>query len=320
MASSVYPAQGGVTNNTRLATFIPEIWSNELIAAYRANLTLQPLIRSMNFVGKKGDVVHVPKPVAGTVSQKVSGTAVSIQADTAGELQININQNWEYSRLVEDITKMQALNSQREFFISDAAHQLSKKVDTDLHNLGKSAGDGDGTSWVNSGSWYCDNATGNLAAFAEDTVAATDVFTDQCYRQLIQKADDANVPMSDRAFVIPPSLRNAIMGIDRYVSSDFVDRRGAVSAGLVGEVYGIPIFVSTNCPVVEAAADNSANTNDLKQAMLLHKDSLVIAIQQDIKTETQYKLEWLSDLVVSSILYGTAAYRPESFFNLVVNA
>ena len=47
MASSVYPAQGGVTNNTRLATFIPEIWSNELIAAYRANLTLQPLILSL---------------------------------------------------------------------------------------------------------------------------------------------------------------------------------------------------------------------------------------------------------------------------------
>ena len=37
MASSVYPAQGGVTNNTRLATFIQN-WSNELIAAYRANL------------------------------------------------------------------------------------------------------------------------------------------------------------------------------------------------------------------------------------------------------------------------------------------
>lgn len=320
MASSVYPAQGGVTNNTRLATFIPEIWSNELIAAYRANLTLQPLIRSMNFVGKKGDVVHVPKPLAGSVSQKVSGTAVSIQADTAGELQISINQNWEYSRLVEDITKMQALNSQREFFISDAAHQLSKKVDSDLHNLGKSAGNGDGTSWVNTGSWYCDVGTGNLTAYQLDTVSATDVFSDQCYRQLIQKADDANVPMAGRAFVIPPSLRNAIMGIDRYVSSDFVDRRGAVSAGLVGEVYGIPIFVSTNCPVVEAGADNTANANDLKQAMLLHKDSLVIAMQQDIKTETQYKLEWLSDLVVSSILYGTAAYRPESFFNMVVNA
>ena len=319
MATSVYPAQGGVTNNTKLATFIPEIWSNELIAAYRANLTLQPLIRSMNFVGKKGDVVHVPKPLAGSVFQKNSGTAVTIQADTAGELQITINQNWEYSRLVEDITKMQALNSQREFFISDAAHQLSKKVDSDLHALGKSAGNGDGSSWVNTGSWYCDATTG-LTAYNVDTVTATDVFTDSSYRQLIQKADDANVPMSNRAFVIPPSLRNAIMGIDRYVSSDFVDRRGAVSSGLVGEVYGIPIYVSTNCPVVEAAGDNTANTNDLKQAMLLHKDSLVIAMQQDIKTETQYKLEWLADLVVSSILYGTKAYRPESFFNLVVNA
>ncbi len=37
--------------------------------------------------------------------------------------------------------------------------------------------------------------------------------------------DDADTPMDGRFFAVPPSLRAAIMGIDRYNSSDFVDGR-----------------------------------------------------------------------------------------------
>ena len=56
-------------------------------------------------------------------------------------------------------------------------------------------------------------------------------------------------------------------------------------------------FVSTNCPVVEAAADNSANTGDVKQAMLIHRDTMILAMQQNVRSQTQYKQEWLANLV-----------------------
>ena len=69
--------------------------------------------------------------------------------------------------------------------------------------------------------------------------------------------DDADVPMDGRCLVIPPSVRNAIMGIDRYSSSDFVDGR-VVNNGQIGNLYGIDIYVSSNCPVIETAADNGA--------------------------------------------------------------
>jgi len=38
MATSVYPAMGGNTNNTTAANFIPEIWSDEIIAAYKKGI------------------------------------------------------------------------------------------------------------------------------------------------------------------------------------------------------------------------------------------------------------------------------------------
>jgi len=317
MATSVYPAQGGASTTTTLASFIPEIWSDQIRAAYKARIVMAELVKAMPMTEKKGDTIHVPAPSRGSVTAKASGTAVTIQNDTATDLQILIDKHYEYSREVEDIAKIQALASQSSFYTDDAGYALSKQVDSDLHNLGKSVGNGDGSSWVNTGSWYCDVSSG-LTAYAVDTVTVTDVFTDACFRDLIQKMDDADVPFDSRSFVVPPSLRNEIMGITRYVSSDFVDGRG-VQNGKIGDLYGISVYVSTNCTETESAAENSAG-GALKAAQLFHESSFILAMQQDVRVQDQYKLEWLATLVTADVIYGIKTYRPDAAFNLVVNA
>ncbi len=45
MATSTYPAMGGAVDNTSAATFIPEIWSDEVVAAYQSNLVLANLVK-----------------------------------------------------------------------------------------------------------------------------------------------------------------------------------------------------------------------------------------------------------------------------------
>ena len=134
---------------------------------------------------------------------------------------------------------------------------------------------------------------------------------------MIQKLDDADVPMENRCFVIPPSVRNTIMGIDRYVSSDFVNN-GQVTNGQIGQLYGIDVFVSTNCPVVETAADNSASAVDSLGALLFQKDAIVMAEQLGVRSQTQYKQEFLANLFTSDTLYGVNVLRPESGVTLVV--
>jgi len=316
MTDSTYPAMGGAVDNTSAATFIPEIWSDEVVAAYKSNLVLANLVKSLSMTGKKGDVVHIPKPVRGDAHAKAEGTAVTIQNATEGEVQVAIDKHFEYSRMIEDITETQALASLRQFYTGDAGYALAKQVDTDLLNLAKSLGNGDGSSYVNTASFYNDASTG-LTAYAADTVAAADVFTDEGFRALIQKMDDADVPMDNRCFVVPPSLRNAIMGIDRYQSSDFVDGKG-VQNGQIGTLYGIDVFVSTNCPIIETAAQNSAG-GQIRSAQLLHKDTYVLAEQQGIRSQTQYKQEFLGTLYTADTLYGTKVLRPDAGFSLAVN-
>ena len=316
MATSTFPATGGFVDNTSAATFVPEIWSDEIRAAYEKNLILANLVKKMSMSGKKGDTIHIPAPIRGAAYAKAENTAVTVQNNTESEVQVVIDKHYEYSRIIEDITEVQALASLRNFYTGDAGYALSRQVDNDLFQLGKSLGDGDGSDWTNTAVFYNDASTG-LTAYAADTVAAADVFTDAGFRALIQKQDDADVPMDNRAFVIPPSLRNAIMGIDRYVSSDFVGG-ATVQNGKIGNLYGIDVYVSSNCPIIEFAANNSAG-GDIKAAMLIHQDTLILAEQVSVRSQTQYKQEFLGTLYTADTLYGVKAYRPDSGFVLAVN-
>jgi len=306
----------GAVGMTEAATFVPELWSDEIRAAYEKNLVLARLVKRLAMKGKKGDVVHIPAPTRGSAYAKSENTAVTLQNATESEVQVAINKHYEYSRLIEDIVSVQALDSLRSFYTSDAGYALAKQIDTDLFALGKSLGDGDGSDWTHSASFFPDVSTG-LTAYAVDTVTTSDVFTDAIFRALIQQMDDADVPMDNRVFVIPPSLRNAIMGIDRYVSSDFVNGRG-VQNGKIGELYGIDVYVTSNCPEVESAVDNTAGDR-LVASMLMHKDTLILAEQMGIRSQTQYKQEYLANLYTADTLYGVQAYRPDSGFVLVVN-
>ena len=316
MATSVYPATGGFVDNTSAAVFIPEIWSDEVIAAYEKNLVLANLVKKMSMTGKKGDTIHIPKPTRGAANAKVENTAVTVQNAVETEVQVVINKHFEYSRLIEDITEAQALASLRQFYTGDAGYALAKQVDDDLFALGKSFGDGDGSDWVHSNVYYNDASTGTTA-YAVDTVAAADVFTDAFFRDMVQKMDDQDTPMDGRFLAIPPALRNAIMGIDRYVSSDFVDGRGVVN-GKIGNLYGIDIYVTSNCPTIETAGDNAAG-GAVRGAILGHRDTMVMAEQQGVRSQTQYKQEFLGTLYTADRLYGTQVLRPETGFVLAVN-
>ncbi len=305
MATSTYPAQGGTVDNTSAATFIPEIWSDEVVAAYQKNLVLANLVKKLSMTGKKGDTLHIPKPTRGSANAKAANTAVTIQADTETEVRVTIDKHFEYSRLIEDITEAQALASLRQFYTGDAGYALANQVDNDLFELGKKFGDddGNGDNFVHSNS-FMSNGTTTLEA-SGNTIG---VFTDAAFRAIIQKMDEADVPMDGRCMVIPPSARNAIMAEERFSSSDFVNGQTVVN-GQIGNLYGVDVFVSNNCPTTVGG----------KGAYLFHKDAMVLAEQQGVRSQTQYKQDFLATLYTADTLYGTQVIRPEAGFVLTVS-
>jgi len=304
MANTAFSPSNSVTPTTA-ATFIPEIWSDEIVAAYKKNLVLANLVMKMNFRGKKGDTVHIPAPTRGSASAKVSTDAVTLIAATESEVQVSINKHYEYSRLIEDIVEAQALNSLRQFYTADAGYALARQVDTDLVRLGRAFNG----ATVGTDDYATSNTTtkayigsdGTTAYNSTSTNAAA--LTDAAIRRTIQRLDDNDTPMDGRFFIIPPSSRNTLMGLARYTEQAFVGDGSAIRNGEIGNLYGIPVFVTSN-------ADFGAGSSGTDRICLMgHRDSMVLVEQMAIRSQTQYKQEYLGTLFTADTLYGVKAMR-----------
>jgi len=296
MATSTFPANGGFTNNTTAAAFIPELWSDEIIAAYKQNLVMANLVSKMSFKGKKGDTLHIPKPSRGAASTKAAGTAVTLQNETATQVDVLVNKHYEYSRLIEDITEVQALASMRKFYTADAGYALAKQVDTDLIQLGRGVQGGDGTVAYDKAVIGGDGST--LYTGSNESA-----ITDAGIRRIIQTLDDADVPMDGRVLVLPPVARNVMLGLARFTEQAFVGDGSSIRNGEIGNVYGVKVYVSTNCETA---------TGDARIGMMFHKDAFVLAEQMGVRSQTQYKQEFLGTLFTSDMLYGVKELRDEA--------
>jgi N4-gp56 family major capsid protein len=304
----------GVNNITitTAATFIPEIWSDEIIATYKRNLVLANLVKKMSFKGKKGDTVHIPAPVRGNASVKAASTQVNLVAGTATEVVVLIDQHYEYSRLIEDIVEAQALSSLRNFYTEDAGYALSRQVDTSLIQLGRGVNNGTGTNAYTGAFSGADGTTAYVAGTNTGVAALTDV----AIRRTIQRLDDNDVPMDGRFLLVPPSSRNTLMGIARFTEQAFVGEVGSsntIRNGEVGNVYGIPVFVTNN-------ADTTSGSTATRVALLGHRDFAVFVEQMGVRSQTQYKQEYLGTLFTADTLYGVKELRDFSAVALTVPA
>ena len=303
MATAFNPANSVTT--TTANTFIPEIWSDEIVAAYKKNLILANVVMKMNFKGKKGDTIHVPAPTRGSASAKVATNAVTLIAATESEVQILITKHYEYSRLIEDIVEAQALNSLRQFYTNDAGYALARQVDTDLVQLGRAfngatVGTDDYATSASSTKAYI-GSDGTTAYNSSTSNAAA--LTDAAIRRTIQRLDDNDTPMDGRFFIIPPSSRNTLMGLARYTEQAFVGDGNAIRNGEIGNLYGIPVFVTSN------ADTGAGNTATDRICLMGHKESMVLVEQMGVRSQTQYKQEYLGTLFTSDMLYGVKAMR-----------
>jgi len=294
---------------TTAATFIPEIWSDEIVAAYKKNLVLANLFKKMSFVGKKGDTVRIPSPTRGSASLKAANSQVNLIAATEGDVVVTITQHYEYSRLIEDIVEAQALTSLRRFYTEDAGYALSRQVDTSLVQLGRGFNGGAGTA-AYAGAYIGGDGT---TAYNSSSPNAS-ALTDAAIRRTIQRLDDNDVPMDGRFFLIPPSSRNTLMGLARYTEQAFVGETGnnnTIRNGEIGNLYGIPVFVSSNCDTATGAA---------RIALLGHKEAAVLVEQVGVRSQTQYKQEYLGTLYTADTLYGVKELRDGSCYALAVPA
>jgi len=296
-----------VQSTVNTAGFIPEVWSDEIIAAYKKNLVAANLFKKMSMKGKKGDVMHFPSPARGSAAVKTASSQVTLIAESGTEKTVTINQHYEYSRLIEDFAEVQALSSLRRFYTDDAGYALATRIDTSLIELGRGAQGGSGTAAYNRAYLAGDGST----LYVDGTNVGT-ALTDAGLRRAIQRLDDQDVPMDGRFLIVPPSTRNTMMGLARFTEQAFVGDGGTIRNGQIGDVYGVKVFVTTNA--------DTATTTTTRVALLAHPEAFVLVDQLGVRVQTQYKQEYLGTLLTADTLYGVGELRDTSAVALAVPA
>ena len=299
---------GNVVQSTvNTAGFIPEVWSDEIIAAYKKNLVAANLFKKMSMKGKKGDVMHFPSPARGSAAVKTASSQVTLIAESGTEKTVTINQHYEYSRLIEDFAEVQALSSLRRFYTDDAGYALATRIDTSLIELGRGAQAGSGTAAYSKAYLAGDGST----LYVDGTNIGT-ALTDAGLRRAIQRLDDQDVPMDGRFLIVPPSTRNTMMGLARFTEQAFVGDGGTIRNGQIGDVYGVKVFVTTNA--------DTATTTTTRVALLAHPEAFVLVDQLGVRVQTQYKQEYLGTLLTADTLFGVGELRDTSAVALAVPA
>jgi N4-gp56 family major capsid protein len=296
-----------VQSTVNTAGFIPEVWSDEIIAAYKKNLVAANLFKKMSMKGKKGDVMHFPSPARGSAAVKTASSQVTLIAESGTEKTVTINQHYEYSRLIEDFAEVQALSSLRRFYTDDAGYALATRIDTSLIELGRGAQGGSGTAAYNKAYLAGDGST----LYVDGTNVGT-ALTDAGLRRAIQRLDDSDVPMDGRFLIVPPATRNTMMGLARFTEQAFIGDGATIRNGQIGDVYGVKVFVTTNA--------DTATTTTTRVALLAHPEAFVLVDQLGVRVQTQYKQEYLGTLLTADTLYGVGELRDTSAVALAVPA
>jgi len=258
------------------ANFIPEIWSKDVQRATESNLVAGKLVKRFDAeVAAKGDILHIPLISNLVATAKSASTAVTFQSPTENKVDLTVNAHYESSILIEDILDNQSAYNLAQEYKEKMSYALSKKVDTDVLALYTNLSQSSGTSGVQP---------------SDDDVLRG-----------IQFLDAADAPNKDRAFIMGPSCKAALLGIDRYVSTDFTGAGDIpVKTGLFGQRYGLLFYVSTNLPT---------DSNGYMVNQMIHKEAYACAIQKNITMKSDYVIEHLATAYVAQVLYGVITYR-----------
>ena len=298
------------TSNEQGENLVPELLSDMIFDYLQKRLVFKPLIQDYSeLVSGRGDVIHVPKLVAGTGAQQAdlgnAGSDTGASGNTAilwdgtDELEatITIDQHWYASKMVADVLKVQALPGMMEKYTMSIAYDLANKIDLYIEGI-LSAGVTTNTTTPTAGATtYDEKITLDDWAALFNSVRAVNVdpVGDGCVLAVNYKIYGAlmNPKSVAGAYV---AHANVVAGANNMIS------------GLVPTFWGVPVIMS-----------NSIGTGAGQHcAYLLHPQSFGFAASIAPRVTSQYDIDWLSTKVVADSLFGCAAIN-EDFSAKMIN-
>lgn len=274
--------QGNPVTTTTDQHFIPEIWADGIYKFFERKTVFRGLIDDYSaLIGGKGygDVIHIPEMSLISASDKSAGADVSYDATATTETQLTINKHKYVAKLFEDVAMIQSEADLVEKYSRMMGESLARQVDADI--------------WGE-----LDGLNESQALSADDTLTAS------VFESVLATLGENDIPYMDGecAMVVNPTLfadiLNPSAGIAQYfIRNDAVgEGNRGLRSGLVGSLYGIDVYMSNTV--------STGGTASTIPGAIFHKSACVIAVQNDVRVQSEYSIDALGTKVVSDLLYG----------------
>lgn len=270
---------------TTAATWIPEVWAEELRAFREINTVMRQVVKEYPFEGQVGDTIHVPGLSRLAVITVSEGGDDANSVNTEGEFTGTITRHRGIRVQIPDRAGKQSKYDVAAAYIPAAGKCLAEDLDAHILSLatgfqGGNLYEGDGTALSG---------------------AAADV-TDAGFRIILELLDVANVPFDDRFGVFHPRQKNIMLGINRFTEYQMLGQGNMpIRTGLLGELYGVPIYFSTNT--------STASSSDVN--LVGQREAILLAMQMDIRVQADYILQNWSGLIACDYLGQAFEFRDD---------
>jgi hypothetical protein len=265
-----------VTTSTA-ANFIPEMWRDAIMDFAMRKFQLRNQVSDFSsLMSGGGDILHIPKVTEETAANLSSGSAVTYGANTDGEVQLTVDQHAYEAKRIGDHVRIQESADLFNAYAKSMGYSIAKYIENYI-----------AVSVVQS-------------ATANDVTLTTDnTFTTALIRSGLQKLLDANHDYADGEtyFYMSPAAYMSVLNLqDFHDASRRGDGTNPNVSGSLGNIYGIPTFVSTDF-------DDDGDTGD-ETAAIFKKESVYFAAQLQPRVQSAYDIDYLSTSVVVDCLFG----------------
>ncbi len=265
-----------------ISNFIPELWSTQLLVAFRKSHVFNGLVNT-NYQGEirnAGDTVRITTPAAIGINNYSGSVVYETPTSTQQSLVIDQDRYWAFG--IDDVDAVQANVPLMQAYMQEAAYALADNVDADLAGLYTAAG--------------LDNIPFNLQGSGADDL----------YDVLVtagKQLDEENVPRTGRWVVITPAAYANLLTNTKFTHATQVADQ-LIRTGQVGSVAGFTVFTSNN--LVDASGGS-----DLSEIKYMYGTNAAITLAtQVIMTEAVRRDAAFEDAVRGRLVYGRRVVRP----------
>ena len=275
-------------SDTELAVFIPEIWADAVRASFKKSLVMGNLAVDYSaLLANGGDTVNVPSVAdVADAATKAQHVPVNYTQATEDQLQIAATTHQYASAMVEDMGVVQSSSDLLTMYADSIGYKMALGVEVAIEA-------------ALAGTTECINIAGNTVAKTIDALTLA---------HMSKVVMENNCPLNECALILNPTLYASLFRIDDFIH---VSKTAAVDVpnGLVGQVMGMPVYLSNNISSTNhndaVDSDDGALTNgNVLGGFLLHKSALGIAYRKMPVVNSEYDIDYIAHKLVGDVIYG----------------